>query len=75
MNIGSADCPRYQKVFHALFTGPKTTFQLMHLTNDCAVSTTINEMKRAGYPIAPAEYRGKNENGRKVYLYRLEGQL
>ena len=73
MNIGKPDCERYQKVFHALWTGPKTTFQLMHLTHDCSVGTTISEMKRVGYPIGPAEYRGKNDNGRKIYLYSLEG--
>ena len=72
--IAKYDSERYQRIFHALSTGPKTTIQIGHLTHDCKPSTTISEMRRAGYPIGKAEYRGKNDNGRKIYLYSLEGK-
>ena len=71
IHAGSPDCQRYQKIYHALRTGVKTTIQLVNLCHDCAPHSTIAEMRRAGYPIAPAEYRGRTEEGRKVYAYEL----
>lgn len=51
--------------------GTASTLQLQKMTGDLACSTTISDLRKAGVPIPPAEYLGKTQEGRKIYLYRM----
>lgn len=35
-----------------------------------AISTSISDLRKNGYPVGPARFIGKSEKGRRVYLYQ-----
>ena len=51
-----------------------TTLQLQERTGGMKVSTDIDDLRRAGYPVSMARYVRTTDAGRKVYEYRWEGK-
>lgn len=66
---------RLDKMLDALRKhGQLTSLQLQQITGGVAVGSTIADLRKAGIPIPPAEYIGKTQEGRKIYLYRVYGK-
>ena len=61
---------RLQTILAALKDGPKTTMELSRAANDCAVGTSVSEIRKNGFKIR-CDFRNRTETGRSVYLYRL----
>jgi len=54
----------------------RTTWQISQDTYDCAVHTTVNDLmkyaRRNNLPLCvKCEYKGINDNGRRIFLYTL----
>jgi hypothetical protein len=68
-----ADSPRLQKIKALLVERGQrgaTTWEIMHLCDCTGVGRDIDELRKNGEQVE-CEYQGKNQNGRKVYVYRL----
>lgn len=66
---------RLDRMFQTLAEfGTASTLQLQKMTGDMAPATTISDLRKAGVLIPPAQYIGKTQEGRKIYLYRLYGK-
>ena len=62
---------RLQKMLKALRRGGEyTTMQLCRYTDDCNVSTTISDLRDNKINVLTI-YKGKNNNGRRVFTYQL----
>lgn len=69
-----ADSPRLQRIKALLVERGSfgaTTWEIMHFCDCTAVGRDIDELRKNGERIPPAEYVGLNENQRKVYVYRI----
>lgn len=59
-------------VLRALQGGPRTTLELIRLTNCCCVTKRLSELRRDGWEIVSSE---KRVAGRRIVTYELKGQL
>lgn len=50
-----------------------STLRIQEKTRGVKVSTDIDDLRRAGYPVSMAHYSHTTLDGRKVYLYKWEG--
>lgn len=72
-HAASLSSPRLRKMLDALEANPVTGCTTMTLCQWCdstRASSDISELRRNGVPIE-VTYEGKNQNGRRVYRYKL----
>lgn len=65
---------RLKKTWLALhYMGEKgaTSLQIHEFTKSMSVHSDISELRANGINIPPAKYAYTNQNGRKVYIYKL----
>lgn len=64
---------RLKKTWYALQTlgHNATTLTIQKITGSMKVSTDLNDLKRAGYPISKAEYVRTTDEGRRIYRYHV----
>ena len=51
MHAATLESGRLQKVYFALLSGPKTTWELIQITGCCAISSIISELRSNGIDI------------------------
>lgn len=61
---------RLQSILIALHTGPKTTRELIALTGQCAINSTVAELRENGYDIR-CNLRERTKDGSMIYVYAL----
>lgn len=47
-----------------------STLEIQKITHSMSPATDISELRKNGLPISDAEYAGKNQNGKKIYMYQ-----
>lgn len=65
---------RIQAVWRALRNAKRrglTTLRLGQICGSTRPSSDISEARASGIPIAPAQYLGMSEKGKKIYRYFL----